>query len=257
MIRRLLALLLLLSPVHAAAGRIVNVQSAASQEAKEGLSGELSGLLNWTTGNTEVTQVSAGLAALYLDGPHRLFLTARAAYGLDQGKAYINNTFEHLRYRYRLNSWLSPETFVQHEYDEFRRLSVRMLYGLGPRFEVPMPEDLELAFGSAWMLEYQRFTEGDEADAGKEELNQRWSNYVAAAVEPTSGIGLTHTAYYQPRFDDFGDYRILSETAAVLGVKKWLAVKLAFTAIYDSRPADDVKKLDTAFTTSLLFRINP
>lgn len=149
MIRRLLALLILRSPLHAAAGRIVNVQSAASREAKEGLSGELSGLLNWTSGNTEVTQVSAGLAPLYLDGLHRLFLSAKATYGLDQGSAYINNTFKHLRYRYRLGPWLSPETFVQHEYDEFRRLSVRMLYGVGPRFEVPMPEGLELAFGSA------------------------------------------------------------------------------------------------------------
>lgn len=92
---------------------------------------------------------------------------------------------------------------------------------------------------------------------GRRSLTSAGRTTVAAAVEPTSGIGLTHTAYYQPRFDDFGDYRILGETAAVLDVKKRLAVKLAFSAIYDSRPADDVEKLDTTITTSLLFRINP
>ncbi|WP_373046667.1 DUF481 domain-containing protein [Vulgatibacter sp.] len=255
MIRTALAALVLLLPLAAPAARIVNVQPAASKGAVEGISGEISGLLNWTTGNTEVTQISGAAAGLYLTGRHRIYLTARASYGLDDEEAFINNLFEHLRYRYRLLPWLSPETFVQHEYDEFRRLQLRALFGLGPRFDLPLPRGYEVAIGTAWMLEYERFTEGDEVDAGEEELNQRWSSYVFASAIPTDGIALTHTTYVQPKFDEFDDYRLLSETAAILDVKTWLAVKLAFTSAYDSEPPDGVEKLDTSFTTSLLFRL--
>jgi len=256
MIRTLLVLAAFaLLPAAAQAARIVNVQPAASRGAADGLSGEISGQLNWSTGNTEVTQVSAGAAALYLHGQHRLYFAGRAAYGIDDGEAFVNNVFEHLRYRYRWTTAFGAESFVQHEFDEFRRLQLRALWGVGPRFDVPVPQPFELAFGTAWMLEYERVSDDAETDAGAEQLDQRWSSYLYLSATATPGIQLTHTAYVQPRFDDFGDWRLLSESAAVLDVKKWLAVKIAFTLAYDSRPPADVKKQDTAFGTSLLFRL--
>ncbi len=255
MIRPLVAAVLALLPLSAGAARIVNVQPAASRGATEGISGEVTGLLNWTTGNTEVTQVSAGAGALYLTGKHRIYFAGRASYGLENDETFVNSVFEHVRYRYRWLPTLGTETFVQHEYDEFRRLQLRALWGVGPRFDLPVPKAFELAIGTAWMLEFERFTEGTEADAGEEELNQRWSSYVYGSATLDEGIQITHTTYAQPKFDDFGDYRLLSESAAVLDVKTWLAVKLAFTLAYDSRPPQDVEKRDTSFTTSLVFRL--
>lgn len=245
----------LVVPAAAHAARIINVQPAVSRGAVDGISGEISGQLNWNTGNTEVTQISAGAGALYVTGPHRLYFAGRAAYGIDSGEAFVNNLFEHLRYRFRWKPAFSGETFVQHEFDEFRRLQLRALWGVGPRFDLPVPKPLELAFGTAWMLEYERFTEGDERDAGADPLPPRWSSYVYAAATLTEGIQITHTTYAQPKFDDFGDWRLLSESSALLDVKSWLAVKLAFTLAYDSRPPEDVEKQDTAFGTSLVFRL--
>lgn len=234
--------------------RIVNVESAASRDAQEGISAELSGALLWSTGNTDVAQASGSIGLLYLDGPHRIFLSARAAYGLDKGETYVNNHFEHLRYRHRLGSLFSGEAFVQHEFDEFRRLQFRGLLGLGPRVELVFAEGWELALGTAWMLEIERISDDGAPDAGERERNYRWSNYLAMGGEIIEGIALTHTLYVQPRFDDFSDHRLLSESAAILGVKEWLAVRLAFTAAYDSRPPAEVDSLDTLFNTSLVFR---
>jgi len=257
MIRTLLApLLVALLPASAAAtGRIVNVQAAASRDAEEGLSGELGASLRWATGNTDLTQASGSAAALYLTGPHRFFLTARAVYGIEDGETSVNNTFEHLRYRRRFEDWLSGESFVQHEYDEFRRLQLRALFGLGPRFDLPLPPGHTAAVGSAWMLEYERISDDGLPDAGDQQLNHRWSNYVAVGAAVVEGISALHTNYWQPKFDDFADYRFLSETSVVLDVKEWLAVQISFVATYDSRPPADVDTLDTNLGTSLLFRI--
>lgn len=249
-----IACLALLFPL-AAEARIVNVQSAASRKAEEGLTTEVGGSLLWSTGNTDEAQVSAVLDVLYLTGPHRIFFTARGRRGIEEGKTFANNVFEHLRYRRALSGLFSGEAFLQHEYDEFRRLQFRALFGLGPRLEFVLSENWELALGSAAMLELERLSNDDAIDAGRRERNLRWSNYLAAGGEPTEGIALLHTVYVQPRFDDFSDLRVLSESAAVLDVKRWLAVKLAFTAAYDSRPPADVERLDTNFTTSLVFRL--
>lgn len=243
----------LLLPALAEA-RIVNVESAASRDAEEGLSAELAGSLLWATGNTDLTQASGTFGLLYLKGPHRLFFSGRAVYGLDEGETYVSNVFEHLRYRHRLTDLLSGETFVQHEYDEFRRLQFRALFGVGPRAEL-LFRGWEVAVGSAWMLEVERFSDDGAPDAGQEEVNHRWSSYLAAGGEITEGIDLSHTFYVQPRFDDFSDHRLLSESAAVLEVKDWLAVRLSFVAAYDSSPPDEVDSLDTTFNTSLLFRL--
>lgn len=254
MVRIFLVCLVFLLPAVASA-RIVNVQSAASREAEEGLSAEVAGSLLWATGNTNVTQLTGTVGLLYLTGPHRIFFSGRVARGIEEGNTYINNLFEHLRYRHRLTNLFSAETFLQHEYDEFRRLQFRGLFGLGPRIEFDPSKDWEISVGSAWMLEFQRFSSDGAIDGGEEELNQRWSNYLTVGGEITEGISLLHTFYYQPRFDDFSDHRMLSESAAVLEVKSWLAVQIAFTAAYDSSPPAEVEKLDTTYTTSLLFRL--
>lgn len=248
-------LLVLVLPLAAEGARIVNVQRAASRDAEEGWSGELTGSVQWRTGNTDLTRVAAGLSTLYLTGPHRFFLSGSATYAVESDETSVNNTFEHLRYRHRLFDWLSGEAFVQHEYDEFRRLLVRALAGLGPRLDLPLPPGYTAALGSAWMYEYERLTRDGLPDAGRIERNHRWSNYLAGAAILTEGISVDHTFYVQPRFADFSDYRLLSETAIVLDVKKWLAVRLSFVAAYDARPPADVEKLDTDFGTSLLFRI--
>lgn len=248
-----IACFVLLLPALAEA-RIVNVQSAAYRKAEEGFTTELGGSLLWASGNTEVAQASASLGLLFLKGPHRLFFSGRATYGLENGDTYVNNFFEHLRYRRQLVGPLSGEAFVQHEYDEFRRLGFRALFGIGPRVEFVF-RDWELSVGSAWMLELERLSDDGALDAGDEERNHRWSNYLTVGGELTEGIALLQTLYVQPRLDEFSDHRLLSESAAVLDVKNWLAVKLSFVAAYDSRPPAEVESLDTTFTTSLLFRL--
>jgi len=251
---RIACIALLFLPLVAEA-RIVNVQSAASRKAEEGLTTEVGGSLLWSTGNTDEAQVSAALDVLYLTGPHRIFFTARGRRGVQEGQTFANTVFEHLRYRRGLSGRLFGEAFLQHEYDEFRRLQFRALFGLGPRLEFVVSEGWEFALGSAAMLELERLSNDGAVDAGRRERNLRWSNYLAVGGEPSEGIALLHTMYVQPRFDDFSDLRLLSESAAVLDVKRWLAVKLAFTAAYDSRPPADVERLDTNFTTSLVFRL--
>lgn len=252
--RRTLCFFVLLLLPMAAQARIINVESAASRKVDEGFSAEFSGALRWSTGNTNISRGSATAGLLFLDGPHRIFFSGRAAYGYENGEVSVNEFFEHLRYRHRLTELFSAETFVQHEYDEFRRLQFRALFGLGPRIEFVF-RDFEIAVGTAWMLEVERFSDDGASDAGEEEINHRWSSYLSTGGELAEGIALTHTFYVQPRFDDFSDHRLLSESAAVLDVREWLAVKFAFTAAYDSRPPATVESLDTNFVTSLLFRI--
>ncbi|WP_233595303.1 MULTISPECIES: DUF481 domain-containing protein [Corallococcus] len=53
-----------------------------------------------------------------------------------------------MRFRRRFTERVSGEAFVQHEYNEFRRLQLRALLGAGPRFVLFNEEATGLTFGT-------------------------------------------------------------------------------------------------------------
>ncbi len=238
-----------------ARAQIVNVQPQVVAPDQQGFATVAEGTVDWRTGNNDLLILSGTLTARYQTKPHLLFLLTKAEYGQKNQSGnkttLLDRDFEHLRYRWIAWKWLQPEGFVQHDRDAFRRLALRALAGVGPRFVLLSTPAWELALGVAYMVELEKLGAAGQPDDGKRELAHRLSSYLVAGYKLGDALTFGLTAYAQPKLNDFHDLRVLTETSLVFAVSEHLAFKVALTGAYDSRPPQGLKPLDTAIKNSL------
>jgi putative salt-induced outer membrane protein YdiY len=233
--------------------QIVNVQSVLATEAKEGLSGSVKGSANWRTGNIDLLRLSGLATAAYHQGDNLVIAIVKGDFGKAKGARFIAKTFEHVRYRRELSSLLLAESFVQHEYDQFRRLELRTLAGAGVALRLLRGKKYNLTFGLAYMPEYERLRDDEETDAGNDYFAHRISSYLNGALQLDERIQLVQTFYAQPRADAPSDARYLSESQFVVQISDRLTQTTSFALAYDTRPPIAIDKTDTNLTSSVIF----
>lgn len=231
----------------------VNVEPLRQKVRAQGVSGDIRGSISGTTGNTEGITAGGGLLVGVGGGPHLVFLNATGDYSRVNGTLLVDKAFAHLRYNYQLTDWLWAEAFTQIEEDHFRRIQDRELLGTGPRFGVLQSAPLSLFYGTAYMLERTRLN-ADIAGENRSTIAHRWSNYLALAYQPDERVQLTNTTYYQPRFDDFSDYHLLSVTGLDFKVTDLLHTRIDSTVRYESRVPQGVKTTDVAVKNSIVVK---
>jgi hypothetical protein len=239
------------APAHA---QIVNVQSILATDAEPGLSGSITGTLDWRTGNIDLLLVSLSPVVRYRSGRQLIIGTAKGELGQRGGETIIKRTFEHARYRYAVRPRLTAEVFAQHAFDEFRRLELRALVGAGPLFHLIVRERSRLSAGVAYMFEYEVLDDNPaNPDAGETDIAHRLSTYVTGSYQLKDDLQIVQTVYLQPRLNDVSDARILSESQLVVQLTKKLSITTSLSLAYDSEPPDGVDDLDTALKASLTF----
>jgi hypothetical protein len=238
----------LLSPLLALGQ--VNVEPIRERLEAEGTTfGARLGLVG-RRGNTEGIEANGGFLVGLSHGPSLGYLSASGNYAEYDGERQVAKSFAHLRYNYRLYPRLAAEAFAQIENDEFRRLLARELLGLGPRFTLVSSDAVRLHFGTSAMLELtQRNDTVPEPSRNVESV--RWNNYLALTVALQERITLTETAYYQPRFDDFGDFWFLNVTGAHFQVTDVLVSRIDFTLRREAEVPVGVAPVDAELSSSL------
>lgn len=242
-----------LFPARASA-QIVNVQpliGAQQDKAKEGASLAFEGSADVRRGNTSLVTLSGSAVGLYRSGRHLVFLLVRGDYGENNDAIFLSKDLEHARYRIDIKGPLAGEVYVQHDRDDFRRLSLRALGGLGPRLHFGWWNLFSATFGTSYMLEHEILAGGDYADAGEDVLSHRMSTYVTLETLVSERLSLAVTMFAQPRLDEFGDVRVLCETSMLSKATKYLSMKLSLTSAFDARPPRGVAPLDTAMKGAL------
>jgi hypothetical protein len=236
----------------AAQAQIVNVQPLVAKVDREGPSGDLDASADWRSGNTDLLLLSGSVSGRYRAGRHLAFAFARGEYGVADGDRFASSHLEHLRYRVGLVEPLELEAFAQHDRDEFRRLSLRVVGGAGPRLHFMRWAPMDAAIGAAYLLEYEELDPtGDEPDAGETQLNHRLSLYLTMAIRFSDWLRLGYTLYVQPRFDDFEDVRVLSETELLISANKHLSFKLSLGVAADTEPPIGVRLVDAKRKASI------
>ncbi len=242
--------------------QIVNVQSSLTTEAEEGLSGSISGSVDWRTGNIERLWMNLTPVGRFRRGDH-LFVGIASAEVFDpfadDAADRDVKTLGHLRYRYTVNKRLIGEVFTQHEFNERRRLLTRGLVGGGPKLQLISTKETQLGLGVAYMFEYELLNEAQDemgqplADSGESMASHRLSSYVTGSYQFKERFQLIGTVYAQPRLTDFGDIRLLLESQLVIKLTKRLSFSSSFVVFYDSEPPLEVKGRDTRLKSSLSY----
>lgn len=253
----LLALLLLPALLSA---QVVNTEKlrSASEEGWLAEAGLDFGLTRNKAGQT--LRLGSRLRLEYEEGNSRWMLLG--AYNLTQfrdvedpgsvPRNFANNAFAHLRYNYHVNDWLTWEAFTQYQYDEIQQIDARVLTGTGSRVKLLRTDSSQLFFGLLYMYEYEASTDVFEVPIEREEsimlTDHRLSTYLSGGFQITETFSINHVTYFQPNLEDFGDFRISSETSFSFKISKKLAFRTYFQLMYDERPPIPVP--NTMYTLS-------
>ena len=248
----ILILVLVALPANALA-QIVNVQGQLAKAPEhDGFAGQLELKLDWRTGNSPLFDIGASGALLVREGKWLGLAIASGHYAQSRDTAFTQKAFEHLRLRYTIDCRWRWELFGQHEYDKFRRLSVRAVAGTGPALQIIDEKRVSLLAGAAYLFEFEELDKrGGTSDAGDRAINHRASIYVTG-VQKLEHVAFIETLYVQPRLNDLDDLRLLGELTVTTKLSKRVALTDGFSIAFDRTPPDGVERLDTQLKIGLL-----
>jgi len=233
----------------------VNVEPIRARLKDKGRTLSIRGVLAGRAGNTEGFTFGAG-SLVGLSGARDLwYLSGSADYERANRVTTVAKAFAHTRHNHLLFAPIWSELFFQLETDRFRRVSLRALLGAGPRFELVGTEKLSLVYGASYLFEMTRRSDSMGA-AERGATHHRFNNYVSLTYHPHERITLSETAYYQPRFDDFGDFWLLSAFASRFEVTDRLATVFDLIVRRESNAAPGVKTTDAEFVNSIALTFN-
>lgn len=238
-------------PAHA---QIVNVQAALSKPPDhDGQSGQVEGKITWREGNNPLFDLGGSGAFLIRRSNLIGLVVARGEYGTSNGVLLTKKTFEHVRIRSLLDGGWRWEVFAQHEYDQFRRLSLRAVTGTGPAYQFFSSKDFEVLGGIAYIYEDEQLDQrAGTIDAGKHSVAHRASAYITGHQDLSSTAAVVETVYAQPRLDAPSDIRILGELSVQSKLTSRIALKDSFNVAYDRTPPDGIKTYDTSLEASVI-----
>ena len=217
----------------------------------EGVRTAIGGDIAVESGNEDLFEVGVTARVDARRTPHYAFFAGESRYGVEGGEEFRDRTFGHLRYNYRLRSWLVAEAFTQLERDGFARLQLRTLAGGGLRVQYVDTKTLKVFQGTTPMYEHEALTD-DEVSRSPETISTvRWSNYVDARLRITESVQFSGTVYVQPRVDKVDDVRVLHQAALGVDVTEHVRLAAELDLRYDSRPPDTVESLDLALRNGL------
>lgn len=231
----------------------INAEAIRSQLTRNTKMAAIESSLVTRAGNTQGVVFSGGIMGALVYYRHLAFGRTQADYVSSEGNATVSRGYGHLRYNYRIDRPLAIEVFGQLQSDKFRRLTLRQVAGVGPRWEIIDRDSIEVFVATAYMFENEVLSEIPE-DRRRDELHHRWSSYAGINLVMDERLQLTTVTYMQPRFDKPRDFRLLHETSLIFGINKLLSAKLSASIRYDHEPPVLVKPIDAEIKNSLVLQ---
>jgi len=248
----ILAIATALTLTERAEAQIVNTQPLVAGVSDDGFDGELRASVDWRTGNIELFRAIGSFLVRYREGPHTFIWSNRGDWGTQGGNVFIASLFTHFRYQARFSELITWEVYGQASTSRFQRLTLRILGGTGPRWNVLSGDKGHLHIGTAYMAEQEQLRVGDFPDSGRKTLSHRLSVYFSGRLVLSPILTLVHTTFVQPRLDAFfSNARVFSDTNLSAKLTDELALTIGALIAYSSHPAVGVAKLDTTFTFGL------
>lgn len=252
---RIVVLLLLSCSI--ARAQIVNVQGAiAKPPDKNEVDGQLEGKLSWQEGNAPAFDAAGAGAIVWKHDRFLSLAVARGEYGTALHVTNTKKTFEHLRERVTLSCVWRWEAFAQHEFDQFRRLSLRTLVGTGPALQIFNEKEYALLAGASYMFEVEELdTRAGVTDSGISYTEHRANVYLTGRETLVENVAFVHTLYIQPRLDAPANYRLLGDAALEVKLSKRFAITDGFIVDYDTRPPQQVRSWDTTLKIGVVITL--
>lgn len=164
---------------------------------------------------------------------------------------FQNAGTQHIRYNRICNNVLTWELFTQAQYNKLLNVNFRWLTGTGPRLKLLSKGKSRIYFAALYMYEY-------------EELNSplvyhrdhRISSYISMNLNIADHVTFVNTTYFQPKINNFSDFRIYSQFDLRFNISKHFAFSTAYKLYYDANPPEGIIHRTHYLTNSLIFSFN-
>ena len=232
------------SPAQAS---IVNVLQPQVGEPEEGWAVQGRVGLGLEAGNEEKQKFSVLAGARRVWGANQTLLKGSLDRATTFGETSTDRSFVHFRHRVSLSeSWVGFG-FAQLEHNGFRSLKVRDLFGLGIERSLWRTQRSEAAFATAIMSEHEVLL----LDVEPLPPRLRSSNYFVLALDLGNGLTLGSTTFFQPRFAEFSDWRLLEDLTLTVSLGERVSWTVSCKMEMDSRPPAEVNPWDVVVKTGL------
>lgn len=234
-----------------ATAQLVNIESARMQSDTVGWMGSADGgiALGQSVDRLFAARIGAHLQYKTKSNKGLWLLLASYAFEKNGESKYVDNSFLHLRYNYKLNTWLRWEFFGQAQNNLITQMRARILVGTGPRFKILSNDIIKLYAATLVMHEKEK----EDTHPFIKHNDIRSSSYVSFTITPTKNIELVSSTYYQPLFKNFSDYRILNEAKFKVKASKHFALSMNWDYLYDRFPAGSAPRTTYTFGSGINF----
>lgn len=213
---------------------------------EKGWSGSVEGSYAASGGNTDESTFASAGRVQWRGGRNTYRLMGSAERTTSRGEETAKSVMGHLRHNYDLTDRWATVAFLQAQHNPFQRLDSRYLAGLGLRFDLIEEGPVLWSVGAVHMYESERIKDEDD----RTEVH-RLSAYSSAEAELREGVKLDALLFYQPRWSDFEDWRMLGQVELEVELTGVLALFTGYKIEHDATPPAGVEKTDWTTTTGL------
>ncbi len=247
-IRLLFVLIFALSGVFSVKAQVMNIEQERISTDTTGWAGTTQLSFQFIKNKAEVWNAGGHLHLQYKTKKSLYLCLTDYILSKSAGSDYANAGIQHFRYNYKITDWFTAEAFTQVQFNRLLNVDFRWLLGGGPRFKVVKTKPFRLYAAALYMYEYEELH-----DTSLINRDHRLSAYVSLTLKLRSNLSLINTTYFQPKFSNFSDYRLSSQTDLKIGISKHFSFKTTYIYYFDAFPAIGAPRETQALSNSLSF----
>jgi hypothetical protein len=224
----------LLKESHA---QIIVVEARQLTDTTRGIYGSADLNFNFTSNTTNTLSGGLGSELYYAWKKNRIISMNQynVILNVDEAaNAPVNQGYQHIRFTHDFNYKYTGALFGQIQTNPVLRIRERILIGVRPRFNIQPYGKNALLIGTMIMYEYE-----DELDTAVFHRDFRASVYLFYKIRFGENVQLNSITYYQPRVDDFNDFRISTSLDFSISVNKKINWVIKSNLLYDAFPVMD------------------
>jgi hypothetical protein len=221
-----------------ASSQVLNVESRRFHNDTNGWVGRLGFSFMLVQNKVQLISLGNNAQLQYRKNRSRFLFLSSTEYTRAGNADFVNTGYQHLRYNYKINEWLTWEALVQVQYNKVLKVDLRAIAGTGPRIKLVKQENFRSYLGLIHLIEREEIT-GDSAIY----YTQRLSSYLTFTWNISKTVEFISTTFYQPNYADFSDYRIATTNALEIDILRHLSFRTGFDLLYDTRQPAGIPNL--------------
>lgn len=230
----------------------INTEFLRKNYSSYGLFNQISLSTDIDDGNSKDFTLSVGGRSDFVQNNYHTFLLVNFKYKEAKKKISSKKGFAHFRFIYIPKNLISPEIFLQKDFDHGIDLTDRNLCGTGLRLNIIKSETtdslkfIDLDFGIGLMFENENYINPSERTNFF-----RSTNYLSITLKINQLINLICAAYFQPNISKINDFRFLCNSILEFKITKLLSFFTNFYYRFDNDPRLNYVKYDLELINGL------